>query len=106
MTEESPEEVRVIVCGNETVFAFVIVNVPVEEVIVSPLIEVAVAAPKAGAIKVGPLLKTANPPPPLPVSSESTPANCAEVVAANTERLSENSATVSAVFELFFTFQR
>jgi len=53
--------------------------------IVEPLIEVAVATPSTGVTRVGEVANTREP---LPVSSEMTPANSAEVVAANTEILS------------------
>jgi hypothetical protein len=42
--------------------------------------DVAVATPNTGVISAGELLNTAKP---VPVSSDNTPANCAEVVAAN-----------------------
>lgn len=53
--------------------------------------EVAVATPRAGVVKEGEVPKTRAP---LPVSSEMTPSNWADVVAANTERLLAVYATV------------
>lgn len=55
------------------------------------LMLVAVATPSTGVTSVGVLANTAEP---VPVSLESTPASCAEVVEANTERLSPVYATV------------
>jgi hypothetical protein len=52
---------------------------------------VPVAAPILGVVNIGLAAKTASP---VPVSSESTPASCAEVVAAKTERLFSLNATV------------
>ena len=49
-------------------------------VIVTLLIDVAVATPSDGVVKLG---EVANTSAPDPVSSEITPASCAEVVAAN-----------------------
>jgi len=54
---------RVILLETDKVFAFVTVKVPVEEVIVSPLILVAVAAPKVGVINVGEVVRETAPVP-------------------------------------------
>lgn len=85
--ESVPERVSVLVTAN--VFALVSVRIPVEAVIVNPLIEVAVATPKTGVINVGEVESTtatvpveaATPVPPLatgsvPVTSV-VKANCA-----------------------------
>ncbi len=61
------------------------VRVPAVEVIVSPLMLVAVAAPKTGVTRVGEVEKTKRP---EPVSLLITPANSAEVVAEKTLSLS------------------
>ena len=61
---------------------------------VPPLIEVASAAPKVGVTRVGELAKTRAP---VPVSSEMTPASCAEVVEAKSPRLLERVASVPDV---------
>jgi hypothetical protein len=53
--------------------------------IVVPLIDVAVATPRTGVTSVGVLANTKEP---VPVSSEITPANSADVVAACTDNLS------------------
>lgn len=53
-------------------------------VIATLLIEVAVATPMVGVVKVGEVAKTAAPD---PVSSLITPASCEDVVEANAERL-------------------
>ena len=65
-----------------------IVKVALEagSVIVTLLIEVAVATPNAGVTKVGDSAKTNAP---VPVSSEITPANSAEVVEDNADNLSD-----------------
>ena len=62
MDEESvPENERVL--ETDSVLPLVRVKVPVEEVMVSPLIEVAVAAPRVGVIKVGEVPNTRAPEP-------------------------------------------
>jgi hypothetical protein len=65
---------NVIEFENEAVFPFVIVRVPVEEVIVSPLILVAVAAPKVGVVNVGDVASASTVPEPVVVISPTTPA--------------------------------
>src|SRR3989338_12665 len=85
-----PASVNVLLTDN--VFPFVMVSVPVDEVIVRPLILVAIAAPRVGVTSVGDLANTNAP---LPVSLEITPNSCKEVVAAKNERLSEAVAAAS-----------
>jgi hypothetical protein len=64
------------------VLPFAIVSVPVELVIVRPLIDVAEAAPSVGVTRVGEVASTSTPD---PVSFVMTPENCADVVGANCE---------------------
>lgn len=66
------EAVRVLPAPN--------VSVPVPVVMVLPLMLVAVAAPRLGVTNVGLVLNTARP---VPVSSDNTPANWADVVEPN-----------------------
>jgi hypothetical protein len=73
-----PVKVKVLLAVR--VLPAAMVNVPVLEVRVKPLIEVASAAPKVGVTSVGEVAKTRTP---VPVSSEITPASWAEVVDAN-----------------------
>jgi hypothetical protein len=97
VTLVAPVEVRVIELAPDVarVLLFAIVRTPeVVALIVSPLIVVAVAAPKAGVTKVGEVAKTRAP---EPVSSDITPASSAEVVAANTDSLLAVYVTVPPV---------
>lgn len=87
-----PEKVRVLL--KVAVLPLVIVSVPVLEVMVNPLIDVAVATPRTGVTSVGVFAKTREP---LPVSSEMTPASSAEVVAAKTLSLFDVYVTVPPV---------
>ena len=79
-TEDESVPVNVSVLLAVSVLPLATVKVPVELVIVSPLILVAVAAPRLGVVREGLVAKTNAP---EPVSSEITPASCEDVVAAN-----------------------
>jgi hypothetical protein len=95
-----------VVAAKTDNLSVVFVSVTVDGIVV-PFMLVAVATPSAGVTNVGVLANTNAP---VPVSSEITPASCAEVVAANAERLSvvtTNVLDVGTVVELIvkaFTF--
>lgn len=88
VTFVAPDDVNVILFAPEVTNVLPLASVRVAEVagavIVTLLTEVADATPKVGVIRVGVLANTREP---LPVSSDIIPANWADVVAPNTDRL-------------------
>ena len=88
-----PVEVNVIALAPDVarVDPLAIVRVPVEDVIVKPLIDVADAAPNVGVVNDGELAKTSAPD---PVSSLITPASSEDVVAEKNDSLLAERATV------------
>ena len=79
-----PVKVSVLLAVNVLPSAIVNVEPVAGAVNATLLIDVAVATPSAGVTSVGVFANTNAP---VPVSSEMTPANCADVVAANCDRL-------------------
>ena len=79
-----PVKVNVLLAVKVLPSAIVKVAVVAGAVMVTLLIDVAVATPNTGVTSVGEVAKTSRP---EPVSSEITPASSADVVAANAESL-------------------
>ena len=90
-----PVSVRVLLAVKVLPSATASVLLVAGAVIAILLMLVAVATPRTGVTRVGVLAKTKAP---VPVSSLTTPANSADVVAANAERLSDVVARTAEAF--------